>query len=236
MPNDKQPPITRALAAERLAPVTAKRGYLLPHHGLMAVAAPDLLRGYEAAYQAMTLDRRALSDFDKEFIWMAILVVSDEPLGTHHLEKFRAAGGTDHQYETAVRLAGHAFALRAFRFTGDNWADLVPALGNEAAYRGALDALLADRGIDPVLAELTMLSVHTCLRQHDAVAWHFDGLYRHGADERAIADTLALTMWNGSVPNFIYACGIWRRMILDGQVDASDAFRTWAEIPAEDLG
>ena len=235
MPNDKEPPITEALAAERLAPVTAKRGYLLPHHGLMAVAAPDLLRGYEAAYQAMTLDRRALGDFDKEFIWMAILVVSDEPLGTHHLAKFREAGGTDAQYETAVRLAGQGFALPAYRFTGDHWSELVTAYGNEAAYRGALDALLSGRGIDPVLAELTMLAVHTCLRQHDAVAWQIDGLYRLAADERAIADALALTMWNGSVPNFIYACGIWRRLILDGAVAASDAFRIWAEVPAEDL-
>ena len=134
-----------------------------------------------------------------------------------------------------MRLAGHAFALRAYRFTGDNWGDLVPALGNEAAYRRALDALLADRGIAPVLAELTLLSVHTCQRQHDAVAWHLTGLYRNGADECAIADTLALTMWNGSVPNFIYACSIWRRMILDGQLAASDAFRTWAEIPTADL-
>ena len=38
---------------ERLERARAKRGYLLPHHGLLAVAAPRLLEAYDAAYTAL---------------------------------------------------------------------------------------------------------------------------------------------------------------------------------------
>lgn len=44
----------------RLDEVRAKRGYLLPHHGLLAIAAPRLLAGYDAAYTALTLEPRTM--------------------------------------------------------------------------------------------------------------------------------------------------------------------------------
>ena len=47
-------------ATERLERVKAKRGYLLPHHGLMALTAPQLLEGYDACYTALTLVPRTL--------------------------------------------------------------------------------------------------------------------------------------------------------------------------------
>jgi hypothetical protein len=33
--------------SQRLAPIKAKRGYLLPHHGLLAVSSPQLLQAYD---------------------------------------------------------------------------------------------------------------------------------------------------------------------------------------------
>ena len=47
-------------AEQRLKAVRAKRGYLLPHHGLLAVAAPDLLDAYDATYTALTLRPKRL--------------------------------------------------------------------------------------------------------------------------------------------------------------------------------
>ena len=86
---------TTAALEARLAAVKAKRGYLLPHHGLLALAFPRLLEGYDAAYTAMALDDRALSHHDREFVWLAVLAATDEALATHHIAKFRAAGGDD---------------------------------------------------------------------------------------------------------------------------------------------
>ena len=75
MPN----PDPASAARDRLAAVRAKRGYLLPHHGLLAVAAPDLLEAYDQAYTALTLVPRNLTAHDKEFVWLAVLVATDEP-------------------------------------------------------------------------------------------------------------------------------------------------------------
>lgn len=53
--------ITQDEFEQRLSDVKAKRGYLLPHHGLLALVFPDLLAGYDAAYSAMALADRVLS-------------------------------------------------------------------------------------------------------------------------------------------------------------------------------
>ena len=77
----------------RLAALRAERGYLLPHHGLLAALAPDVLAAYGTLYRALTLGKRHLGDFAKEFVWLAILAATDEAAATHHVAKFRAAGG-----------------------------------------------------------------------------------------------------------------------------------------------
>jgi hypothetical protein len=46
--------------AQRLAELKAKRGYLLAHHGLLAVAAPRLLAAYDALYTELALEARDL--------------------------------------------------------------------------------------------------------------------------------------------------------------------------------
>lgn len=97
----------------RLAEVRAKRGYLLPHHGMLAIAAPGLLAGYDAAYTALALTPRIMAERPKEFIWLAVLTACDEGIATHHIAKFRNSGGTDAEIELAVRLA--AFAEGASR-------------------------------------------------------------------------------------------------------------------------
>ena len=98
--------------------VKAKRGYLLPHHGLLALTAPRLARAYDEAYTALTLDRRALSDYEKEFVWLPILIATDEAIATHHLAKFAAAGGSATDIETCLRLAAFARGARDYRFVG----------------------------------------------------------------------------------------------------------------------
>ncbi|MBM3522748.1 MAG: hypothetical protein FJX57_07305, partial [Alphaproteobacteria bacterium] len=141
------------LASERdalalLDQVKAKRGYLLPHHGLLALTAPRLARAYDETYTALTLDKRALSEFEKEFVWLPILMAMDEAIATHHIAKFKAAGGSDHDIETCLRLAAFSRGARDFRFVHRHWAALVPGFAHERAYRDALDAMMRDRGID----------------------------------------------------------------------------------------
>ncbi|MEZ5740135.1 MAG: hypothetical protein R3E68_12250 [Burkholderiaceae bacterium] len=75
---------TTSMAA-RLAAVQARRGYLLPHHGLMALLSPGLLAGYDAAYAAIALERKVLDDLARETVWLAVLIATDEAIATHHI-------------------------------------------------------------------------------------------------------------------------------------------------------
>lgn len=218
----------------RLEGVRAKRGYLLPHHGLLAVADPDLLDAYDAAYSALTLKPRHLDERRKEFVWLGILIAADEAIATHHIAKFRAGGGSEDEIETAIRLSGFARALPAFAFVGESWGHHLAGYETEAAYRAALTALLSDRTTDAALIEMALAAVHACLKQWDALAWHIKGAYRAGAPEAELAEAISLTMFPGSVPVFVDACAVWHKLIRDGAVDASPAFRAWGAL--EGLG
>ena len=213
-----------------LAAVKAKRGYLLPHHGLLALTAPRLARAYDETYTALTLDRRALSDFEKEFVWLPILIATDEAIATHHIAKFKTAGGDDRDVETCLRLAAFARGARDFRFVGRHWNALLPAFDRERAYRDALLALMRDRGADAGLVEAAMAATHACLAQWEEVAIHIRGAYSEGLSEMKLAEALSLVMFPGSVPHFVEAARVWRDLVKSNAVPASPALRSWAAI------
>ncbi|MEP6969389.1 MAG: carboxymuconolactone decarboxylase family protein, partial [Betaproteobacteria bacterium] len=78
---------------KRLAPLQAKRGYLLPHHGLLTITSPKLLDAYDQLYTALALDHKSLSVRDRELVWLAVLIATDEALATHHIPRFLEGGG-----------------------------------------------------------------------------------------------------------------------------------------------
>lgn len=222
-----------AAARGRLDEVLAKRGYLLPHHGLLAVAAPELLVGYDAAYTALTLQRRHMSEHDKEFVWLVILTATEEALATHHIQKFRDAGGNDAAIEVAFRLAGYARSAPCFAFVADRWAGHLPSYDAERAYRDGLAKLVAGEPISAALVEMAMAAAQACRRGWGELAWHIRGAYAAGADEYELAEAISYVMFPGSVPNFVDACGVWLELIRDGAVEASPPFRAWAELEGQ---
>jgi len=86
---------------------------------------------------------------------------------------------------------------------------------------------------EPWVAEVGLAAAHQCHRRWEWVGEHIAGAYREGASEVAIAEGLALAMFPGGVPNFVDACEIWKGMILDGRIDASDAFKAWARLTGQ---
>lgn len=217
------------LAQQRLEAVRAKRGYLLPHHGLLAVAAPKLLEGYDAAYTALTLDKRYLPERDKEFIWLAVLISCDEGIATHHIKKFRDAGGTDDQLETALRLSAFADGAKRYAFVEEHWKALLPNYGREKAYRASLRELVQGRGLSEGLIEIAMCAVCTAKRQWWELSVHLRGAYSAKVPEVEIAEAISYAMFPGSIPNFVDACGVWQKLIADDLVEASPAFRHWGK-------
>lgn len=217
--------------AERLAAVRAKRGYLLPHHGLMAVTAPKLLDAYDAIYTAMTLDDRVLSRHDREFVWLAILIATDEANATHHIAKFRAAGGLDAEVEVVLDVTALALGFASYRFVQTFWTGHLPEIAPHATYLRALRRLA---GTTPMrLVHMAIAAVHTCRAAWDALAVQIEAAYADGVAEADLAEALSLAMFPGSVPHFVEAARVWLELVGAGRVPASDAFRAWAALAGQ---
>jgi len=217
--------------SEQLRAIRAKRGYLLPHHGLMAVTDPGLLSAYDATYSALTLAERELSRHDHETVWLAILIATDEALATHHIPKFLDAGGSAQEFTRILSLTAFLKGFGAYRFIEQHWRTHLPGVEVEKAYLQGFAA--ASQGLDSRLAHLCAVSVHTCTAAWDALAWHLCAAYQAQVPETELAEALSLTMFPGSVPYFVEAAAVWRQLILDGRVSPSAAFRTWAEIAGQ---
>lgn len=222
--------------ARRLTAVRAKRGYLLPHHGLLAIAAPAVLEGYDATYTALTLTPRSLGERPKEFVWLGVLVACEEAIATHHIAKFRAAGGTEAEIELAVRLAAFAAGAPFFAFTAEKWAHHLPAYDREAAYRRALEALVAPSDVPRGWIEMALAAIHTARKGWWELAVHIRGAYAAGVPEVELAEALSYAMFPGSIPNFVEGCAVWQGMIARGEVAASPAFALWGAAAAEQKG
>lgn len=217
----------------RLQAIKAERGYLLPHHGLMAVSAPDMLEAYAVTYRAMTLTDRVLTAYEKEFIWLAILIVTDENEATHHIAKFYKAGGTDNEVACAARLVALIRGSVAFRFVGRFWSGHLPWWDGRAQERAARDSLAAEFGVESWLLTLADMSARVCLDQHEALGWAIEDAYAQGAGEPRIAETLMLTMFPGSVPRYVRAAEVWLKLIRAGRVPASAPYRAWADMTGQ---
>ena len=217
--------------SQRLAQIRSRRGYLLPHHGLMAVAAPNLLSGYDATYAALTLDERTLSRHNHECVWLAILIATDEALATHHIPKFRNAGGTDDTLRSILSLTAFTLGVGAYRFVHEHWRAHLPGLEPEQAY---LDGFAHAAGnLPPRLAHLCGAAVLTCKAQWPALAWQICAAYAAEVPEMELAEALSLTMFPGSVPYFVEAARVWRELIVAGRVAASPGFAAWARMTGQ---
>ncbi|MCS6932752.1 MAG: carboxymuconolactone decarboxylase family protein [Acetobacteraceae bacterium] len=215
--------------AARLAAVKAKRGYLLPHHGLLAVLSEPLLEAYDAAYTRLALDPKVLGAREREFVWLAVLIATDEAAATHHIPKFLDGGGTREEVAAALRLSAWAVgAGAAYRFVAEWWTPHLPGLDVWARYRADLA-----RVAPPVALRLAVpaaAAVHAARRDHAALAEAIRFAYAEGVPEPELAEALSIMMFPGSVPHFVEAARVWLRLIRDGEVAPSPAFAAWARL------
>jgi alkylhydroperoxidase/carboxymuconolactone decarboxylase family protein YurZ len=227
--NDEQD--AEAALVANLEAVRAKRGFLLPHHGLMAITEPKLLAAYDATYTILALDDRVLSHHDREFVWLAILIATDEAIATHHIPKFRNAGGSDEELDAILAITALSLGIAAYRFVDRHW---LPHLPNYSPRETYLRSLRQAAGSVPMrLAHMAAASVHTCRASFDALAWQIEAAYADKVDEKELAEALSLAMFPGSIPHFVEAARVWQRLIVEGRVDASPAFRAWAKLSGQ---
>ena len=103
--NEESIPQTAGEVEKSLQKLRNKRGYLLPHHGLLAISSPNLLDAYDDTYTHMTLTDRVLSLYEKEVVWLIILVSTSEAIATHHIDRLRRSGGGEIDLEAAIAAA-----------------------------------------------------------------------------------------------------------------------------------
>jgi alkylhydroperoxidase/carboxymuconolactone decarboxylase family protein YurZ len=217
--------------AARLQAVRAKRGYLLPHHGLLAITSPAMLAAYDNAYTELALAPRILSGHDREFVWLAILIATDEALATHHIAKFFAAGGTMAEVEAVLRLTAWALGARAYGFVAAHWLPHLAGFDVAGAYAAALAANAGP--VPPRLAIPAAASVHAARGDWLLLEHAIIEAYGQNVPEMELAEALSLVMFPGSVPRFVEAAGVWLRLIREGRVTPSPVFAAWAALEGQ---
>jgi alkylhydroperoxidase/carboxymuconolactone decarboxylase family protein YurZ len=219
---------------ERLEAIRAARGgYVLPHHGAMAAALPELHAAYEAMYRALTLEDRHLGPHVKEVVWLAILVACAEPVGTHHLHRFMTTGGSEAEAATVIRLAAWAAGAPRYATLAEHWQAHLPGIDMEGEYRRGSLALIAGSSLDEATARLALIGVQTALDQGWGLAAEITAAYAAGVPEPQIAEAMSLAIWPRGVNPFVRATAVWLRVMREGRVTPSPAFRAWAEVPGQ---
>lgn len=216
---------------EHLAPIRAKRGYLLPHHGLLAVTSPTLLQAYDQLYTALALEHKSLSVRDRELVWLAVLIATDEALATHHIARFLDGGGEMAQFKAVMQLCASLKGVSAYGFVQTHWRGHVPTLDVVQAYREACER--AGQPLSPRDVWLCACSVHAALGHFDWLHHALVAAYSHGIDELDLAEALAIMMFPGSVPYYVEAAKVWMHAIRGGHVQASPAFAAWARMEGQ---
>ncbi|MDO9525120.1 MAG: hypothetical protein Q7J57_06195 [Gemmobacter sp.] len=216
---------------KRLNDLRQSRGFLLAHHGALAAAAPDLHDAYVAMYQALTVRERHLAPLERETVWLGILIAAREGIGTHHLELFRAAGGTTGMARALTAMTGFAEGFAVLQFAQQHWSGFLPGLDPAGSYVRGLDALRGD-AVAPDVAELAMLAVQTIRMDHAAIAHHLTRCYALAIPEDRMVEALAYVIWPRGVNTFLDACAIWHDLMVAGVVRPSPRYQVWADTPA----
>jgi alkylhydroperoxidase/carboxymuconolactone decarboxylase family protein YurZ len=222
---------TKSGIEARLEKIRAKRGYLLPHHGLMAALSEDLLAGYDAAYTALALDHKVLSVHDRETVWLAVLIATDEALATHHIPKYLQGGGTMDGFAAIARLAAFALGARGYTFLDEHWRSHLESFDISAAYREGL--IRAAAPLEPRLAWMAASAIHAAKADHALLRWALVAANRAGVPDLDLAEALSIMMFPGSIPHFVEAARIWLELIRAGEFKPSAELAAWAALDGQ---
>jgi alkylhydroperoxidase/carboxymuconolactone decarboxylase family protein YurZ len=212
----------------RLDELREARGFVLPHHGLMAAALPELHAGYEAMYRALTLDPRHLAPLERETVWLAILAACEEPVGTHHLRKFQQSGGSEAQALAIFRLAAWAAGAPRYATLDASWSGQFGTPMRDA-YRDGARVLLAP--LNEPLARIALAAIQAANDQEWGLAVEIEAALACGATEAQLSEALSYVIWPRGVNRFVRAAECWLGLIRAGRVPASPAFAAWAAMP-----
>lgn len=215
----------------RVQAVKAKRGYLLPHHGLLAAMSETMLARYDALYTALALEHKVLDERAREFVWLCVLIATDEAIASHHIAKFRQGGGTAEEIATAIRLTAWAVGAPAYTFIAEHWAQHLPDVPIADRYRADLTTSAGSVALR--IAVPAVAAVHAARGDYALLARAIAFAYAIAVPEIELAEALTIMMFPGSVPRFVEAARVWLDLIRAGAVQPSPVFAAWARLQGQ---
>lgn len=207
------------------------RGFVLPHHGVLAAALPDLHAAYRGMYRALTLDPRHMDPLARECVWLAILASLGEGVGTHHVRLFRQHGGDDAAAAAVFRVAAHAVGAELGRFLVADWGRHFPGVDPAREHLDSLAACIPP--LPDATARLCSLAVQAARGNLWALGVELEATYAAGVPEPTIAEALSLIIWPRGVNPFVRATEAWLRVLRSGRVAPSAGFAEWAATPGQ---
>jgi alkylhydroperoxidase/carboxymuconolactone decarboxylase family protein YurZ len=215
----------RAAIRDSIEWIRSGRGYVLPSHAILAAGDPHLLARYEDVFSAITYQYNALSQFEKNFVWLVVIGCAQTPTGAAHLKDFVEADGSVAQAETAISLAALAQGARLFDAIAAGWRQVLPEYSPERAYADAVDRIVAGTGIAAGLVDMALAAGQACRGNWDKVTWHIRRAKQADVSDDALAEALTVVILPAGNPAFVQASAIWRDLIRKGEVQASPLYR-----------
>lgn len=220
---------------DAVALVKSKRGYLLPHHRLLSLESPQTLVTYGDLYERFNRPVDGFGPRELEYLWLVILAGIRSSTAAHHISRFIKAGGTREEIHHALHIAALPAVYDAADFAQANWTAVVD-FDWSAAYRAGVPPLPATSPLAPGLLDVAGALAQACGRRPKALRLHLRAALNQGVDERSLVRFLALLIFPVGLPAFVGAAWIWRNLILDGEVSASQPFQEWARAYQDESG
>jgi alkylhydroperoxidase/carboxymuconolactone decarboxylase family protein YurZ len=204
----------RQYGADVLRRAQAKRGYLLPYHRMLGTHDPALLEAYDGFYEALTLDRRSLSDREREVVWAALLVAGREEYGDIHMRRGMEVGLSKPELQDAVALGAVAESLPAAAFAARFWAEWTPEDAMVTRYLRLAEAARGE--IPPYLAEIALVVCHAARKSPLGMRIHLPRAFAAGARAEQIAEGVSYVILPCGGPTLVEACAAWAAAAADG--------------------
>lgn len=203
--------------------IQQERGYTLSYHIVYGHLEPAILEKWGDLYRGLNLVPRHLTNREREIIWIALLAAQRQRVGSLHLDRAVAAGVPPEELSAAVALAAAGDGWTALSFGAEHWAAWLKS-DPAAPYQRLVDAV---RGtIEPRLADLALLTVHTIHQRAGAFTYHLRRLHDAGVPETEIAEAISYVLPTAGAPMLLWATDRWFDAIRSGLLPPSPTFGT----------
>ena len=198
------------------------RGYLLSFHQFLAQTNLDYLRAYAEYYKQATLENKHLDEHTKELVWIGILSMVGDAVGSIHVERAIKVGIDEAMRESVIKLASRAAIWPYLEKTSTNWGrfQMPDAI---VAYQ----QIITDNKDYEQLgksAELIMLNVSGVLRNDEPFLHHLNKCLEIGFSEAQIIESLTFLVNPLGFNRLQWACDLWLKGIAAGLVPSSSLF------------